>query len=389
MKSMQLCIYESDDVEALMPLVQIRPVFSLVLGAKSLLERTVSFFSGAQVSVFCRGALADIVKERYSDLQVQTLDSSLPTLFLDARVVVNAELVTQLLNGVHGDVQLYYSDDLCIGAYFSKPPQSFSLYQEAIRSGAGETCSLKGVNCVVHVWQLLAWHKALLMADLGATPLVKEAGVQIEDYVYLDTTKGPIYLSEGVYVEAGTRLEGPLFVGPHASILGGKIKASVIGAHCKVAGEVSESVFSAYSNKAHAGYVGNSYIGEWVNLGAGTTTSNLKNTYGAVSLERQGHRQDTGMQFLGSIMGDYVKTGIGTLLNTGTCIGLGASIWGAALHQKDIPDFAWGESGQYTTIRLDKLLDMAEKMRARRQRVLSQEGRYLIENIYKKKMSVV
>jgi UDP-N-acetylglucosamine diphosphorylase/glucosamine-1-phosphate N-acetyltransferase len=169
-------------------------------------------------------------------------------------------------------------------------------------------------------------------------------GAQVEPGVVFDVRHGVVVLEEGVQVRSGTRLEGPLFVGPGTIVLGGAIRHSAIGPRCRVHGEVSTSVMLGYSNKSHDGFVGHSVIGQWVNLGAGTITSNLKNTYGEVRLDLAGARLPTGRMNLGTLFGDHAKTAIGTLLSTGTVIGTGANVVGTPV-PRWVPPFAWGTEG--------------------------------------------
>jgi UDP-N-acetylglucosamine diphosphorylase/glucosamine-1-phosphate N-acetyltransferase len=166
----------------------------------------------------------------------------------------------------------------------------------------------------------------------------------VEPGVIFDTRGGGIIIDEAAQVHSGSRLEGPLYVGPQTVILGGAVRGSVLGPQCRVHGEVSACVFHGYVNKAHDGFVGHSVLGAWVNLGAGTTTSNLKNTYGEIRLEPNGERLETGRQFLGSLIGDHAKTAIGTMLGTGTIIGAGANVFGGPV-PKWTPPFAWGVTG--------------------------------------------
>ena len=169
-------------------------------------------------------------------------------------------------------------------------------------------------------------------------------GASVEPGVVFDTRGGVIVLDEGCQVRSGSRLEGPLYVGPQTIVLGGDIRGSVLGPQCRVRGEVAVCLFHGYVNKAHDGFVGHSVLGPWVNLGAGTTTSNLKNTYGEVRLEPDGHRIETGRQFLGSLIADHAKTAIGTMLGTGTVVGAGANVFGGPV-PKSVRPFAWGVVG--------------------------------------------
>jgi UDP-N-acetylglucosamine diphosphorylase/glucosamine-1-phosphate N-acetyltransferase len=214
---------------------------------------------------------------------------------------------------------------------------------------------LRGVyDLLTALEQLLRDDTLRLLGDSDAVPTgstvigdpawVSLREVAVEPGVIFDTRNGPIVLESGVEVHAGTRLEGPLWVGANARLVGGAIRGSAIGPWSVVQGEMSTSVLIGYANKAHDGFVGHSVLGRWVNLGAGTTTSNLKNTYGPVRLEVAGTSLETGRQFLGSLIGDHAKTAIGTLLSTGTVIGAGASVFDEVRAPKYVAPFAWGGS---------------------------------------------
>ena len=167
----------------------------------------------------------------------------------------------------------------------------------------------------------------------------------VEPGVVFDTRKGVVVLTEGVEVRSGTRLEGPLFAGPGTFLLGGQIRHSSFGPQCRVHGEMATTVMVGYANKSHDGFVGHSVIGPWANLGAGTITSNLKNTYGPVRLEVGGQKRDTGRTLLGSLIADHAKTAIGTMLSTGSIIGAGASVTGSPV-PRVVPPFTWGSEGR-------------------------------------------
>ena len=199
---------------------------------------------------------------------------------------------------------------------------------------------------------------------LGDPADVIVMGAAVEPGVVFDVRQGVVVLEAGVEVRHGTRLEGPLYAGPGARLLGGFLRGSVFGPECRVRGEVSASVFLGYGNKTHDGFVGHSVVGHWVNLGAGTTTSNLKNTYGEVRLDIAAHRLATGRLNLGTLFGDHAKTAIGTMLATGSVISAGASVFGTVTPPKYVPPFAWGTTGQRMTE--DGFLTGAERVLARR-----------------------
>ena len=219
---------------------------------------------------------------------------------------------------------------------------------------------------------------SIVLGDPAALALRDAA---VEPGVVFDLRGGPVVLESGAEVRAGTRLEGPLWVGANAHVLGGPVRGSAIGPRTNVRGEVSNCVFLGYANKAHDGFVGHSVIGRWANLGAGTITSNLKNTYGRVRLDVAGTPLDTGLQFLGSFIGDHAKTAIGTLLATGTVIGTGANVFDAVRPPKYVPPFAWGATGSARLSR-DGFLKIVERVLPRRDVVVDEATRALLGRIY-------
>jgi UDP-N-acetylglucosamine diphosphorylase / glucose-1-phosphate thymidylyltransferase / UDP-N-acetylgalactosamine diphosphorylase / glucosamine-1-phosphate N-acetyltransferase / galactosamine-1-phosphate N-acetyltransferase len=217
---------------------------------------------------------------------------------------------------------------------------------------------------------------------VGEHPVYVEPRATVEPYVVFDTSAGPILVREGASVQAFTRVIGPCFIGEGATVAVDRIGGSSIGERSRIHGEMSATIVLGHSNKAHDGFVGHSYLGRWVNLGAGTITSNLKNTYGTVALWTPGGTRDTGLQFLGSLVGDHAKTGIGTRLTTGTVLGAGANVYGSSMPSKAVPPFAWGEGAPYASYRLDKFLQVVERAMARRQVTLGARGRRQLAAAY-------
>ncbi len=201
---------------------------------------------------------------------------------------------------------------------------------------------------------------------LGAGPVLLGSGATIEPGVLLDTRGGPIELDSGVEVRAGARLAGPLYLGPGSLLLGGAVEALAAGPGCRLRGEIGESIVLGYSNKAHDGFLGHAYLGCWVNLGAETTNSDLKNNYGTVRMGPPGEEADTGLLKLGCFIGDHVKTGIGVLLNTGTVLGAGSNVFGSEMPPKWVPPFSWGSGSDLGLYRRDAFLETASIVMERR-----------------------
>jgi UDP-N-acetylglucosamine diphosphorylase/glucosamine-1-phosphate N-acetyltransferase len=222
-------------------------------------------------------------------------------------------------------------------------------------------------------------------AVYGEENIFVEEGVSILAAV-LNAESGPIYLGKNSVIQEGVVIRGSFALCENAQInMGAKIRGdTTVGPYSKVGGEVSNSVIFGNSNKSHDGYLGNSVLGEWCNLGAGTNTSNLKNNYEPVKLwsHAENHFKNTGLQFCGLMMGDHSKSGIGTQFNTGTVVDVCANIYGGGLPPTFIPSFSWGGSTGLTTYRTDKALETISKVMKRRDTELSGEDKNILAAIF-------
>lgn len=202
----------------------------------------------------------------------------------------------------------------------------------------------------------------------------------------LNTTQGPIWIGREAHVMEGSCMRGPIAIGDHSSVnMGAKIyQDTTLGPWCKVGGELNNVVMQGFSNKAHDGFLGNAVIGEWCNLGAGCTASNLKNDYTPVKLWNYRTRrfEQTGLQFCGLIMGDHSKAGINTMFNTGTVVGVGCNIHGHGFPRNFIASFSDGGASGFTDVQLPKFFDTALRMMSRRGKEFSNRDRRLYESIF-------
>ena len=212
-----------------------------------------------------------------------------------------------------------------------------------------------------------------------------EEGARVKASI-LNATSGPIYLARNAEVMEGSIVRGGLALGAHSALkLGTKVYgATTLGPHCKVGGEINNSVILGYSNKGHDGFLGNSAIGEWCNLGADTNNSNLKNNYDEVKAWSyvDGRFSKTGQQFCGLIMGDHSKSGINTMFNTGTVVGVSANVYGAGFPRNFIPSFTWGGPQGTTEYMIKKALDTANRMMQRRGLQVDDVERTILEKVY-------
>lgn len=263
------------------------------------------------------------------------------------------------------------------------PPEDFLLNRTTDREPGGR---LEG-TILTRVWEVLTGNAERTALDIDALhpggeptielpagafhwgdhPLIIEESAEIEPGVAFDTSEGPIWIDRHASVRAFSRVAGPAYIGRGSRVLGGTIEAVSLGPVCRVRGELAESVCLGYTNKQHDGHIGHAMLGRWVNLGAETTNSDLKNNYGTIRLWTPDGEVDTGEIKLGSLIGDHVKTGIGLLLNTGTVIGAGSNLYGSLMPPKYVPPFSWGTGDELVEFRLDRFLEVAERAMLRRE----------------------
>lgn len=308
--------------------------------------------------------------------------------------VVNARALPSLTTRVPADAARVLIDGELAAVRLASPVAlerfgdgslSLAMLAESITAGASVTADgwwLRAVwDLIGHVLPMLASDAVALapanamrpahLTVVGSGAVFVDPTATIEPLVVADTTAGPVLIRRGATVQAFTRLVGPCIVGEDAVVSGGRVAACSVGERVKVNGEISTSILIGHCNKGHDGFVGHSVIGRWANLGADTVTSNLKNSYGSVALWTPSGVRETGLQFLGSLIGDHAKTGIGTRLTTGCVVGAGANIFGSVMPPKAVAPFAWGESPSWETFALDKFLVVAERVMARRGVTLS------------------
>ena len=281
----------------------------------------------------------------------------------------------------------------------TEPPSELALRDPSINPGYSKVLELQG-EIIEYPWTLLAQNPARIQTDIetlwpqhsvpdgsvliGDGPVSLGSGAKVEPGVVFDTRHGPIRLADNTRVEGPARLTGPLFIGPESVIYGGRVGTSSIGPVCHLHGEVSDSVFIGFSNKSHSGYIGHSLVGRWVNLGAYTTNSDLKNNYGPVRVWTPEGYIDTGQIKAGCFLGDHVKTGIGMTLNTGTVVGAGSNLFGNAMPSSKVPAFSWGSGDHLARHRLPEFLATAKQVMARRKIELTPGVVRVLEKAWKR-----
>jgi UDP-N-acetylglucosamine diphosphorylase/glucosamine-1-phosphate N-acetyltransferase len=208
--------------------------------------------------------------------------------------------------------------------------------------------------------------------------------VKLKPGVVLDAEEGPIFIGENVQIFSNSEVQGPAFIGENSIIkMGSTIYHNTsIGKVSKIGGEIENSIIHSYSNKQHHGFLGNSYLGSWVNLGAGTTNSDLKNNYSTIKVKINGTLIDSGKQFVGLTMGDHSKSAINTSFNTGAFVGVSSNVFGGTFPPRYLPSFSWGGSEALTTYDLDRSIEAAERVMMRRNVVLTDIDKELFNTVF-------
>ncbi len=379
---MNVVIFEDKKVENLFPLTYLRPVFELKSGIFSLLKKVQKAISFEVTHFWVREELAELVREKYPNIKVNEFVQG-ETFFLNAKVLVdelNFEIgKEEFRTDSEGELICAYSD---LQSEISKVEELQQLQEKDLE--------FKLVN---YPWDLISHNANEIEREAKEFPLgevqsklypnvslVEEEKIFIgkncvvKPGVVLDATHGAIVIDEGVEIFPNSVIEGPCYIGKKSKIKSGaKIyEGTSIGEVCKVGGEVEEAIIHGYSNKQHDGFLGHSYLAEWVNLGADTNTSDLKNDYGNVKVQVNGRNIDSGSQFVGLTMGDHSKSAINTQFNTGTVVGISSNIFGANFPPKFIPSFAWGGSEKLVEHQLTKALKTAKIVMSRRKVEMSE-----------------
>jgi len=407
------CLFEDEGYRGLMPFTFIRPAYALLLGGGTLFDKAADLFKYGNLSLHCRPLLKPYVKRLFPHHIINDINLGSPCFFINGRLALTP-IIVDTFKSFYEDSDMMYTHRGQVVALFLRGPLLVKMKEilessvpsaDTLISTFKHDCITKELDDVIllsNPWELLGYHDELLRYDferLGLGGVVKGDmapysviynesqvyigdGCKVEDFALIDARKGPVILAEDVIVQSGSRLEGPLYIGAHTQILGASIKSSAIGKHCKLGGEISHSIIHDYTNKAHYGFLGHSVVGQWVNLGAGTTTSNLKNTYGTIKVTWDGQKIDTGLQFLGAILGDHVKASIGTLLSAGTRVGFASTLLGTAIHDRDIPKFRWGHPSAYEPYPLESFFNVAGRVMKRRHLDMSPDEVELITYLY-------
>jgi len=404
---MRLCIFEDEGFELLYPLTYLRPVFNLKCGQTTLAEKILRNFGSVKTAYFVRDYLEPLMKEKLSpakvnDMNVLKDDVLLANgrwLFIDVKLTLDGpeEVATCKNSIVFARLKKKTVDSISAA--------TFREFLDEVKKKV-KTREIS-VDLISYPWDLVHHNPAAIENDFKHTAkpgaiegefseqsviygdkhkvfIAKNAEVQ--PFVTLDPREGSIFIDEGAVVFPYSRIQGPCCIGKNSEIHGAKVRFGMsIGPVCRVGGEVEESIIHGYSNKYHDGFLGHSYVCEWVNLGALTTNSDLKNDYSNVEVCMKGEMTDTGLTKVGSFIGDHTKTSIGTFLNTGTVAGIMCNlVTSSGVMPKFIPSFTWFLHNRFFKgYGLEYMVQTAKKAMSRRKVEMSAEEEKLMAVLYK------
>ena len=403
---MALVLFDDERARAWTPFTVTRPAGELLFGCLTLRERAERFWGQA-----CVGHVADPSLEGFTEpgaapvVKADALDSAPDPEGGAARIFFSSRAVPDFTGAPPANEPAVLTiQDQIVG--WVLPHGTEQPDENDLLSPDGSAIDLPRVEIagrvLPNIWDLMACNGEKVCSDVpilfpesrftlpegvhvsGTERVSLGDRVHLEAGVHLDATDGPIRLSDGVRVSAFTRLAGPAFVGADTHVLGGSLGNVTLGPACRVRGEVSSTVLLGYVNKAHEGYLGHAYVGRWVNLGALTTNSDLKNNYAVVRVHTAEGSIDTGLIKVGCFLGDHVKTGIGTLLPTGCVVGLGSNLFGGVMAPPHVPPFSWGKGERLEEYDIERFLNTAALAMSRREMSLDNGSRTLLQRAWER-----
>lgn len=393
---MHVIIFDDLNHKSFYPITQTRSVGDIRCGILKLRQRLSHAFDAPQECILIDGLLTDLYHERHPDWLVNSVPEG-DKLYLNSRIRLDDEATVEIK--ALQPQEALFSGEYCIAV---RTNQVLAFGFQDIPDSRKISSQIKLYR---HLTDIVHDNSRLIIRDfemifydednffeietgvsvLNPYGVWLAEGVALGPNVVLDASQGPIVIDSAARVMAGSVIQGPAYIGKNSVIkFGAKIYAGTsIGAVCKIGGEVENSIFQAYSNKQHDGFLGHAYIGEWVNLGADTNNSDLKNTYKNVKTYNYLSQDtiDSGSQFMGCVLGDHVKTGINTSLNTGLVVGTGSNIYGSKLFHGFVPDLSWGEADSLTKYRFSAFCDTVAIVKQRRGLSLSENEKELLRHI--------
>ncbi|MCX6167954.1 MAG: putative sugar nucleotidyl transferase [Ignavibacteriales bacterium] len=402
-----LCIFEDEGFRNFLPLTYTRPVYDLRCGILTIREKIAARFSMYELVLHTRDYLKNIVKEQNQKIAVNEFTAP-NILFVNGRLLAGITSVTQIKKMKDNSILLAKDGSVITaklsGNYLKKlieNKKEFLPFHILENINKIET----DLDLIKYTWELVNINGVeinndydLLVKKIQKIEARKFPSVEfknkkkifinkdsaIDPFVFIDASDGQVYIGKHVHIMSHTYIQGPVYIGDNSIIKSG---ASIyhntsIGEVCRVGGEVESSIIQSYSNKQHEGFLGHSYLGSWINIGASTNNSDLKNNYDNISVLLNGKPVDTGSKFIGLMMGDHSKTAINTMFNTGTIVGVACNIFGSGFPPRYIPSFSWGGSDFLKTNDLNKTVETAKIVLQRRKLNLTLNGEDLLRKVF-------
>ncbi len=382
---MNYILFDGNVRNQLLPFTFTRPVADIRVGILTIREKWEHLLGFTTTTV-----TEDYLSEKYPFLELEK------NIFINASFLPSENLAN-IVKGLAENQAVFFEEEPI--AFFTTEGQEVDFENFDIIPYA-----YKDILRIEHIWDIFSKNGEAINRDFEmltkgrkSQPIPEgvwtknpenifiEEGAKIE-FCTLNASEGPIYIGKDAEIMEGALVRGPFALCEHATLkMGAKIYTNTtVGPHSKVGGEVNNSVIFGYSNKGHDGFLGNSVLGEWCNLGADTNNSNLKNNYAEVRLwnyQTEGFAR-TGLQFCGLMMGDHSKCGINTMFNTGTVVGVSANIFGSGFPRNFVPSFSWGGSGGFTTYKTDKAFEVAKVVMGRRNIEFSEMDAKILEHVF-------
>lgn len=383
---MNIILFDGKEYSDLLPLTFTRPVAELRMGILTFAERWKLIFQTEKISYLTQGYLS----EKY------TLQNEEENVFINPAYFPNQDFIFQLKNLKFGEA-FYYQEELVAAKttlenfQLNKFVKKLDITFESFHIQYPWDLFTYNSDAITYDFQLITQgRKSCTFSNTvriigDPSQLFVEEGA-VAECAILNTKEGPIYLGKNSEIMEGAMIRGSFALGTGSKInMGAKVYGgTTVGPYSKVGGEVNNIIILGYSNKGHDGFVGNSVIGEWCNLGADTNSSNLKNNYSEVKLWNYTKQKfiKSGLQFAGMIMGDHSKSAINTQFNTGTVVGVSANIFTSGFPPNIIKSFSWGGKSESPNFKLEQVFEVAEKTMKRRGIELSEQDKKIIEYIY-------
>ncbi|MAV63965.1 MAG: hypothetical protein CMG00_02115 [Candidatus Marinimicrobia bacterium] len=391
---MNYIVFEDNNCHLLKPLSDLHASFEVRIGAFNNIDRIINHTEkGDTVQLYVRDEIESLIKNKYPNFDVNP-DSYKPGRYLNGSAVWDFESMKKI------NENLNYCNDKGLMAFHS----SNSINKNDLKykfNDFSEVFSKIEIPSIKYLWDVFELIKDAIILDnkilhqyrvgdlhpssilINEDDIIISEGTKVSANSILDASQGPIILEKDSFVDIGALIKGPVYIGKNSIINPGtKIRGSVvIGPSSKIGGELEDCVIQGFSNKQHDGFLGHSYICEWVNIGANTNTSDLKNNYGNIKLKLDYNNEvDTGKMFIGSLIGDFCCTAISTKLNSGTVVGIGSNLFDDGFQNKYIEPFSWGKKDR---VDLNKFINTAERIMKRRSTLMTDSLKKRLIKLYK------